>query len=931
VSIKKYTTIHLSSILLLVVSVIFIINQSVNAKNIDPEVLGSFQQNYNELQQEIANNQVLLAKKSASDEGKIANKHALIFNTDTDPLDIVLRRTEVLISDIQKKYNDFKADRYNAQLADLKKAAMQNSGLKKSAAATQGSTRSREDLFIGASMLRREVALANPLIDFDTLLFAGVVKAGGTYHMCDQYLGWNAKNGGGLYLLTGIKSGKTSVVDLLANCKVEKGAFAGKSLANGTVLSPDLSFDGKTIVFAWTNETDKCYHIFKMNINGTGLVQLTEGKAPDNGLVDASHNDFDPCFLPNDRIAFISERRGGYGRCHPRNVPNYTLYSMKNDGSDITCMSYHETNEWHPSVNNAGQIVFTRWDYLDRDDCIAHHLWLCDPDGSNPRAPHGNYPLPVTTMTGASWIDGRGSRPNGEWNIRAIPGSEKYIATASGHHTHSFGQLVLIDIGIPDDNKMSQVTGITTSQTKWNDTDGPYGTAWPLSEKYYLCNYNKQIVLLDNAGNREVLYTASGSARPIDPIPVKPRLTPPRLSRKTWQGENAGKSDHNRATISVMNVYNSDLPLGTANGIKRMRIIQVIPQFTPLVNQTRIGYASESLARMSLGTVPVEPDGSVYCEAPVGKEFYFQLLDEKGRAVQSMRAGAFVHPGEQISCLGCHENKWEMPTAPTIPIAVTRPPSKLEPDAGGVEPVNFYRLVKPTLDKQCAPCHKSKGKGPDMSYASLSNYAFWWPGPGNPYVNGDITTAKHGGSRTIPGKFGALASPLLSHLDSSHHDVKLTKEELSRIILWLDCNSNELGAYTKVSDQKSGKLVWPELDYDPENPTGVENDRPISSITQAWKQLPQALLQKVSPAVAFFNSSRRQLTIRNLQSLSTSFSIQLFDASGRQLFISRRNQIQGRAAVISNMPPLPPGLIIAKLTTDNLIMNLKVMKSGASF
>ena len=55
----------------------------------------------------------------------------------------------------------------------------------------------------------------------------------------------------------------------------------------------------------------------------------------------------------------------------------------------------------------------------------------------------------------------------------------------------------------------------------------------------------------------------------------------------------------------------------------------------------------------------MEEDGSVYCEAPVGKALYFQLLDEKGMAVHSMRSATYVHPGEHLSCLGCHEDKWK--------------------------------------------------------------------------------------------------------------------------------------------------------------------------------------------------------------------------------------------------------------------------------
>ena len=55
------------------------------------------------------------------------------------------------------------------------------------------------------------------------------------------------------------------------------------------------------------------------------------------------------------------------------------MHSMEADGSDIIRLSHHETHEWHPSVTNDGMIVYTRWDYVDRDTNIAHHIWTCFP------------------------------------------------------------------------------------------------------------------------------------------------------------------------------------------------------------------------------------------------------------------------------------------------------------------------------------------------------------------------------------------------------------------------------------------------------------------------------------------------------------------------------------------------------------------------
>ncbi len=776
-------------------------------------------------------NEHKLGKTTSAPQDNIFDENALILPTDKDPADVMLRRTRLLLEDIKCK-------RRSGEMLELEHRLEKliNEGMTPNLAKTTTTDpQLRKDLFIQASELSREIALANPLMDFDTIVFIGYLHpTSGERHMVDQFLGWNAKVGGGLYMVRGLKSGTPVLIDVLKNSRVANGRFAGSNLSNGAFLSPDLHFDGKRIVFSWTNQQDLCYHIFSVNVDGTDLRQLTDGKTiKTSALNDENQNDLDPCWLPNGRIAFISDRRGGWGRCHTIPKQTYTLYSMKDDGSDVVCLSYHETNEWHPSVANDGKIVYTRWDYVDRDDCIAHHIWTCYPDGRDPRAPHGNYPLPLTTMTGSTWRDGRWDRPNGEWNIRAIPGSDKYTAIAAAHHGHLFGELIIIDPAIEDDGKVSQVQRVTTAWNNWPDfAEGPYGTPWPLSEDYYICNKNNSIILRDRWGNEQVLYTHTGS-RPVDPIPVRPRTAPPVIATGTWQGERSGQEDHKRATISVMNVYESDIPLPPGVKIKSMRIVQVFPKETPVINNPRNAYASEALIRMPLGTVPVEEDGSVYCEAPVGKAIYFQLLDEKGLAVHSMRSATYAHNGEQLSCIGCHENKWKAPSPMPNRLAFKRLPSRLNPDAGGVEPANFHRLVKPVFDSKCVSCHTQRASGPNMSYSSLKNHAFYFCGDGNPYINGDIVTRIKGGSRTIPGSFGAAYSSLFKTLDRGHHEVSLSKDELKRITLWLDLNSMELGAETRVDAQRRGELVWPRLDVDIDNPTGVEKNRPLPGITDA--------------------------------------------------------------------------------------------------
>lgn len=788
---------------------------------------------YEEIKGEISTS---LSKKTNSENGLAANNNSLILPSDRDPIDVVVRRTQALLDNIARMPHAPDLTQLRLRLSDLKRRATEDLG---GLAKTADNKTLNQNLFLEACALRREAVTSNPLLNFDQLLFIerGIIatrlhdETNGE-HSCDEYFGHNGKAGGGLYILKNPFSGSPQKINVLQNSTVQKGLMTGKSLNGGSFCSPDLSFDGKRIAFAWSpGGGDKFvkqnrFRIFVVNVDGSNLVQLTG---------DVNEDDLDPCWLPGDqRIVFTSTRRGGYGRCHPRTVPTYTLFSMKSDGSDLYCIDWHETNEFQPSINTNGHIVYTRWDYVDRDAVVAHHYWECNPDGRDPRSWHGNYPLPFNTIDPVSGSTGLELRPMSEFNYRCIPGtSSKYVAIAGPHHGQAFGEIVTIDVSIPDDGKVSQLKKITSGPLH-NDDTGDYGTAWPLSEDYFIANYRTGLYVIDKFGNRELIYNCTTNQpgnlndlfalfRPIDPIPVRANKLAdgrdfPQLSFQTYQGERSSLPDHKQATISVLNCTISDIT-STNTPIKSMRIVQILPKATPLATEPVVGYATESLCRISLGVVPVESDGSVYFEAPVSKCIYFQLLDEKGMAVRSMRSDTYVHPGEQMTCTGCHENKWTAtPVMPTR-IALQRPPSKIMPEANDrAIPFNFHHTIEPILKANCAPCHQQRGQIPDMTYGSLKNYAFYFEGD-----KGNFSNSIVGGSRTDPGKFGARYAKLTKYLDSTHYGVKLTSDEKLLITMWLDLNSNELGAYTHVNEQQQGKIIWPEIDVDSLNLRGSEN------------------------------------------------------------------------------------------------------------
>ena len=66
--------------------------------------------------------------------------------------------------------------------------------------------------------------------------------------------------------------------------------------------------------------------------------------------------------------------------------------------------------------------------------------------------------------------------------------------------------------------------------------------------------------------------------------------------------------------------------------------------------------------------------------------------------------------------------------------------------------------------------------------------------------------------RTTPAQFGARASKLYSLLAQGHHGLRLPKDDLHRIALWLDCNSDFYGSYENLPEQLAGQVVWPRME-----------------------------------------------------------------------------------------------------------------------
>jgi hypothetical protein len=431
-----------------------------------------------------------------------------------------------------------------------------------------------------------------------------------------------------------------------------------------------------------------------------------------------------------------------------------------------------------------------------------------------------------------------------------------------GHHDWFAGS-----IGIIDPSKGSNFPhGLTkvTADLRWPECSTPpedpiesdryhasgafagHIGAFPLSEEDFLVSARSgtmgiptegdsalgkfQLYLMDVHGNRELIY--AGVHNVLYAIPVRKRSLPAHIpDRVSWPGVGEHRKPNEPGVFYSADVYQGvpDLPRGT---VKYLRVFQQDAKTYSTWGKTfrhsgpAVSVIQEEAVKRILSVVPVEDDGSVYFEAPSGKAVYFQLLDERYRALQTMRSFTGLMPGERRGCVGCHETHSTAPV-PQAGHALTRSATRLSPPPWGTESISYERFVQPVLDRHCGQCHQGEGEGRETldltlrpgihifkePYLTLVGPAAWLATYGAPSYAGDSETAGFGLAGALPVEtmtpgindpeelttlrpmqFLSYKSPLIEMASSGeHHDVRVDPLSLRRLIAWVDATCPYLG------------------------------------------------------------------------------------------------------------------------------------------
>jgi len=710
--------------------------------------------------------------------------------------------------------------------------------------------------------IKREIMLAHPAIDFNEILFVDIPYPTRYWiHEAAHRSGRNGVMGGKLQILTGFNP--DGDVRTLAPSG-ERGAF----------WRPDLSFDGKRILFCMKPEKEKTFNLYEIGVDGNGLRQVTS--AP-------GYSDLDPIYLPDGGYMFLTDRANSFVRCWP-NDPTCVLARCDKDGKNIYITSAGNEPDFTPALLPDGRILYTRWEYTDKEVMRMQSLWTVNPDGTGTKAFYGNQSF---------W-------PDILVEARPLPDSSRVIFTSLGHHNFWAGPLGIIDPG----KGLNYPDGITRInwELPWCEVGrGPedkiekeeyhnilgyagYKTPFPLTEDLHLVSIRGgdyradpdkdffSLYLADTYGNRELIYR--GEKNILYAQPVRPRTKPPVIpSTVKWPGLEKPGTKAAPGVFYSNDVYEGvpDIPRGTA---KYIRVIQqdsttysmgvkgqgkgaagVQPH---MAQGPPTSLAVDDSIKRVLGLAPIEADGSYAFEAPPGVALHFQLLDENYRCIQTMRSFTNVMPGERRGCVGCHEQRNDAPP-PKRAIALQKAPAKLIPVPWGTDSLGYKRDIQPILDKHCGKCHQNGGKGQkaydltvrpskdagifDEPYVTLvlgKKRVFSGPFPRKEGTEGGIAVSlipqlappRPGDHETLkPMSTMSYTSKLIDIASSGkHHKVKVDPLSLRKLIVWVDffCPYNGEPEIRAIPDANPKQFLEDGWAWPPRTKTYVKVNRPFA-------------------------------------------------------------------------------------------------------
>ena len=272
--------------------------------------------------------------------------------------------------------------------------------------------------------------------------------------------------------------GDLMVRDKSSASATETNLTARFTQGNGDASDPEVSYDGKKIVFAM-----KCPTSNTSTINGaaacTGRWNIWEYDMTSGGLTggtfrritaSTSSDDVDPVYLPANRgIIFSSNRQAkssqnqALGRAYfatdeyeRERVLN--LHSMAPDGSNIQQISFNQSHERNPVIRPNGDIMFSRWEHVADRNRFA--VFRSKPDGTDMFVLYGAH------SPGNSYLHPRDMDPKGRYGGQVMSSLMPLSRTQEGGSLQMMDAARYSEYNTPANNTVPAQGGQAAATTR---------------------------------------------------------------------------------------------------------------------------------------------------------------------------------------------------------------------------------------------------------------------------------------------------------------------------------------------------------------------------------------------------------------------------------------------------------------------------------
>jgi hypothetical protein len=458
---------------------------------------------------------------------------------------------------------------------------------------------------------------------------------------------------------------------------------------------PDVSFDGKAIVFAGKRSPDDPWQIWRMNSDGSQKVQITRGQGDCISPVHAGNRFYlnDP--QPTPQIIYVGSAHGW--RNEQGTGSAFSLYATDPEGKADHRLTFNLNSDLSPDILPNGRIVFTSGQrYKDRHQPSGiFALMGINNDGTDLMPFYGNHEMPpYKDMAHVSDFDDRVYFIESDRSTSLGGGDIAFVSRRRPLHSyhrlsHEGNGLFHSPCPLPDGGLVASYRSNSP-----NDVFGIY-------------RINPETGRL----NRKIFEEAGWHSIDSQVLASHPKVK----GRSNWL-----TPDATTGVFYCLNSYSTNLPEGqqiAPGSIKHVRVIEGIPLKQ---DATKAEYQRKATdhpclendsatafgPRRILGVAPVEKDGSFHIRIPAERPVTFQLLDKDYLAIRGQKAWTWVMGNENRGCIGCHEDR-EMAPPNKMVEAVTKPPVDLTLPLAQRRTIDFRHQIAPIIESKCATggCH----------------------------------------------------------------------------------------------------------------------------------------------------------------------------------------------------------------------------------